>query len=89
MKTIKVSKREMKHTSRGVFQYINKKPVKMLKGGHGERNINYLKKTSWFIRLTILIQMGLGTVKSIVTPDRTNENPAVTSGSLKSGMTQL
>ena len=44
MKTIKVSKREMKHTSRGVFQYINKKPVKMLKGGHGERNINYLKK---------------------------------------------
>ncbi|MBR1890885.1 MAG: EndoU domain-containing protein [Clostridia bacterium] len=44
MKTIKASRNEIKHSSRGIFQYANKKPVRMLKGGHGERNIGYLKK---------------------------------------------
>ena len=34
----------MLHTSRGIFRYFNRKPIKMLKGGHGERNIAYLKK---------------------------------------------
>ena len=38
------SKNEMKHSSRGIFRYENRKPVKMLKGGHGERNLQYLKK---------------------------------------------
>ena len=44
MKKIKVSKNEMKHSSRGIFSYLNRKPVKMLKGGHGERNIQYLQR---------------------------------------------
>ncbi len=44
MKKIQVSKNEMKHTSRGIFQYANKKPIKMLKGGHGEKNLRYLKR---------------------------------------------
>ena len=44
IKMIKVSKNEMKHSSRGIFSYFRRKPVKMLKGGHGERNIAYLKK---------------------------------------------
>lgn len=34
----------MKHTSRGIFVYFRRKPTKMLKGGHGQRNIQYLKK---------------------------------------------
>ena len=41
---IVASKNEMIHTSRGIFSYVNRKPIKMLKGGHGERNIQYLKK---------------------------------------------
>lgn len=44
MKKIIASKNEMLHSSRGIFQYSNRKPVRMLKGGHGERNIIYLKK---------------------------------------------
>ena len=44
MKPIYVSKNEMTHSSRGIFSYNNRKPVKMIKGGHGERNIQYLKK---------------------------------------------
>ena len=44
MKIIRVSKNEMKHTSRGIFTYFNRKPVKMLKGGHGESNLQYLRK---------------------------------------------
>lgn len=44
MKKIKVSRNEMKHSSRGIFSYFKKKPTQMLKGGHGERNIEYLKK---------------------------------------------
>ena len=43
-KQIPVSRNEMKHSSRGIFSYTNRKPVKMLKGGHGERNIQYLRK---------------------------------------------
>lgn len=43
-KKITVSKNEMKHSSRGIFSYLNRKPKNMLKGGHGERNIEYLKK---------------------------------------------
>lgn len=43
-KQITVSINEMKHSSRGIFSYTNRKPTKMLKGGHGERNIQYLKK---------------------------------------------
>ena len=44
MKRIFVSKNEMKHTSRGIFSYFNKKPIQMLKGGHGERNLQFLNK---------------------------------------------
>ena len=44
MKKITVSKNEMKHSSRGIFRYLNRKPTQMLKGGHGERNIKYLRK---------------------------------------------
>ena len=44
MKKILVSKNEMIHSSRGIFTYFNRKPIKMLKGGHGERNVKYLKK---------------------------------------------
>ena len=44
MKWLKASKNEMKHSSRGIFSYFNRKPTKMLKGGHGERNIEYLTK---------------------------------------------
>ena len=44
MKKVQVSKNEMDHTSRGIFQYASRKPVKMLKGGHGERNIQYLRR---------------------------------------------
>ncbi len=43
-KRLNVSKNEMKHSSRGIFSYVKRKPVKMLKGGHGERNLKYLKK---------------------------------------------
>ena len=43
-KIITASKNEMLHTSRGIFSYVNRKPVKMLKGGHGERNVQYLNK---------------------------------------------
>ena len=43
-KRITVSKNEMKHSSRGIFSYTNRKPTKMLKGGHGERNLWYLRK---------------------------------------------
>src|SRR5574344_2170533 len=39
-----VSRDEMKHVSRGIFRYENRKPVTMVKGGHGEDNIRYLKK---------------------------------------------
>ncbi|MCH3966538.1 MAG: hypothetical protein LKE52_02765 [Bacilli bacterium] len=39
-----VSRDEMKHVSRGIFRYGNRKPVAMVKGGHGEDNIRYLKK---------------------------------------------
>jgi hypothetical protein len=39
-----VSRNEMKHVSRGIFRYENRKPVTMVKGGHGEDNIRYLKK---------------------------------------------
>lgn len=34
----------MKHSSRGEFKYQNRKPVKMLSGGHGQENIDYLDK---------------------------------------------
>jgi hypothetical protein len=34
----------MKHSSRGIFSYTNRKPIKMLKGGHGERNLQCLRK---------------------------------------------
>jgi len=44
MRRLKVSKNEMKHTSRGIFSYIGRKPKQMLKGGHGERNLTYLNK---------------------------------------------
>ena len=44
MKKITASKNEMLHSSRGIFRYSKRKPIKMLKGGHGERNIAYLKK---------------------------------------------
>ena len=44
MKMLKASKNEMKHSSRGIFQYCDRRPTKMLKGGHGERNIQYLRK---------------------------------------------
>jgi hypothetical protein len=43
-KKLFASKNEMKHSSRGIFGYKQRKPVKMIKGGHGERNIQYLKK---------------------------------------------
>ena len=43
-KQITVSRNEMKHSSRGIFGYANRKPTKMLKGGHGECNLRYLKK---------------------------------------------
>ena len=43
-KKLTVSKNEMKHSSRGIFSYTNRKPIKMLKGGHGEHNLRYLKK---------------------------------------------
>ena len=43
-KKISASKNEMKHSSRGIFKYQKRRPVKMLKGGHGERNIRYLKR---------------------------------------------
>ncbi len=43
-KKLTASKNEMIHSSRGIFSFQNRKPVKMLKGGHGERNIQYLKK---------------------------------------------
>ncbi|MFA6756066.1 MAG: EndoU domain-containing protein [Bacilli bacterium] len=39
-----VSKNEMKHTTRGIFRYKNRKPLIMLKGGHGNDNIKYLRK---------------------------------------------
>ncbi|MFA6860932.1 MAG: EndoU domain-containing protein [Bacilli bacterium] len=39
-----VSRNEMKHTSRGIFKYKDRKPVAMVKGGHGEDNIRYLEK---------------------------------------------
>src|SRR5574344_283408 len=39
-----VSRNEMKHVSRGIFKYENRKPVAMVKGGHGEDNIRYLEK---------------------------------------------
>jgi hypothetical protein len=39
-----VSRNEMKHTSRGIFKYKDRKPVAMVKGGHGEDNIKYLEK---------------------------------------------
>ena len=45
-KKLFASKNEMKHSSRGIFGYEKRKPVKMIKGGHGERNIQYLKKHS-------------------------------------------
>lgn len=44
MKKIIASKNELKHSSRGIFSYLRRKPVKLLKGGHGERNVEYLKK---------------------------------------------
>lgn len=44
LKKLKASKNEMKHSSRGIFLYEKRKPTKMLKGGHGERNIQYLQK---------------------------------------------
>ena len=43
-KMVRVSRNEMKHSSRGIFCYVDRKPTKMLKGGHGERNIKYLQK---------------------------------------------
>ncbi len=43
-KKIWVSKNEMNHSSRGIFSYVNKQPVKMIKGGHGERNLQYLQR---------------------------------------------
>ena len=39
-----VSRNEMKHTSRGIFKYKDRKPISMVKGGHGEDNIRYLEK---------------------------------------------
>lgn len=36
----------MKHASRGIFTYVKRKPTKMLKCGHGERNIQYLNKNN-------------------------------------------
>lgn len=43
-KRLTASKNEMRHSSRGIFSYKNRKPVRMLKGGHGERNVEYLKR---------------------------------------------
>ena len=43
-KKLMASKNEMQHSSRGIFRYQDRKPIKMLKGGHGERNIQYLKR---------------------------------------------
>jgi hypothetical protein len=42
----KISAREMKHSSRGIFRYEQRKPVEFLKGGHGEENIKYLIKNN-------------------------------------------
>jgi len=39
-----VSRNEMKHTSRGIFKYKDRKPIAMVKGVHGEDNIRYLEK---------------------------------------------
>ena len=47
-KQITASRNEMKHSSRGIFSYTNRKPTKMLKGGHGERNLQYLRKHKLF-----------------------------------------
>lgn len=38
------TKKAMKHSSRGDFKYENRKPVKMLSGGQGQENIDYLNK---------------------------------------------
>lgn len=38
------TKKALKHSSRGDFEYKNRKPVKMLNGGHGQENIDYLDK---------------------------------------------
>ncbi len=46
MNELKVSKNELKHSARGIFSYINRKPTTMLKGGHGESNVVYLQKNS-------------------------------------------
>ena len=44
MKKIRVTNNEMKHSSRGIFSFCKRKPVNMLKGGHGECNVEYLKR---------------------------------------------
>ena len=51
-KTFWVPKIEFKHFGRGIFQFKNRKPIKLLKGGHGQSNINYLikNKLSFFIK---------------------------------------
>lgn len=48
---MKISKRTIKHSSHGTFKYVERKPVKMLSGGHGQNNIDYLKrnKVNYFI----------------------------------------
>lgn len=39
-----ISKNALKHSTKGDFKYSNRKPIVMLKGGHGNENINYLTK---------------------------------------------
>ncbi len=45
-KSVKITKKSLKHSSRGDFSYQKRKPVKMKGGGHGEENIEYLDKNN-------------------------------------------
>ena len=43
-KRLSVSKNEMKHISRGIFQYEGRKPTFYIKGGHGNDSIEYMER---------------------------------------------
>lgn len=55
----RISKKEMIHTGRGVFRYENRKPVEMLKGGHGNDNIKYLTKNHLPYKIMVTYKDGV------------------------------
>jgi len=54
----KVTKKLISHVEKGNFKYQNKKPCLMLSGGHGIKNLEYLKKNKLNYKIDDIFENG-------------------------------